>query len=272
MIKLTNNSCKLCFKENCISEYTKNVIICKNCNSIYANSDEHIFPSITSVNNKIKIKVQKKIAKILAESYVEHLKLNECLSIRNMLDIGAGHGMFVELLRKKGIQSEGIESDELTVKNANPHITHKFFDENYPIGKKYDLISINQCLYYFDNQFNIIEKMSKMLQDNGRILISNINPESKFRLEHHIWTEGCKAVLGSQIFQNLERFNLKCQNITSYDDNLFKEYLLHKTGNLSDQKFWRNMILYSLKMKKMIVQNNNGINNFIILQKFDQKT
>jgi hypothetical protein len=79
MVKLTNNSCKLCFEENCISEYTKNVIICKKCNSIYTNSDEHTFPNITSVNNKIKIKVQKKLAKILAESYVEHLKLNECL-------------------------------------------------------------------------------------------------------------------------------------------------------------------------------------------------
>ena len=263
-----NKICKLCCKENCISDYVKNVIICKKCNSIYANLDEDTFPSITSINNKIKVKIQKKLAKILAESYVEYLKLNEGLSITNMLDIGAGHGILVELLRKKGINSEGIESDENTVKNSNSNTTHAFFDKNYSTEQKYDLITINQCLYYFSNQFEIIEKMSKMLKNNGRILISNVNPESIFRLEHRIWTQGCRVVLGSPIFRNLEKFNLKCQNITSYDDNLYKDYFLHKNGKIPDQKFWTNMALYTLKIKKMININENGINNFILLQKF----
>jgi 2-polyprenyl-3-methyl-5-hydroxy-6-metoxy-1,4-benzoquinol methylase len=266
---LINKTCKLCYEENCISEYIKNVTICKKCNSIYSNLDEDTFPSITSINNKIKVKVQKKLAKILAESYVKYLKLNEGLSITTMLDIGAGHGMFVELLRKNGIASDGIESDEYTVKNSNSNITHAFFDKNYSIEQKYDLITINQCLYYFNNQFEIIEKMSKMLNNKGRILISNVNPESIFRLKHHIWTQGCKVVLGSSIFHNLEKFNLKCQNITSYDDNLYKDYFLHKNGKISNLKFWTNMILYTLKIKKMTNINKNGINNFILLQKFN---
>jgi 2-polyprenyl-3-methyl-5-hydroxy-6-metoxy-1,4-benzoquinol methylase len=268
MSNLRNKICKLCYEENCISEYVKNVTICKKCNSIYANLDEGVFPNITSINNSIKVKIQKKLAKILAESYVEYLKLNEGLSITNMLDIGAGHGMLVALLRKKGIKSEGIESDENTVKHSNSNITHAFFDKNYSTEQKYDLITINQCLYYFHNQFEIIEKMSKMLKNNGRILISNVNPESIFRLEHHIWTQGCRVVLGSPIFHNLDKFNLKCQNITSYDDNLYKDYFLHKNGKMHNEKFWTNMILYTLKIKKMINMNKNGINNFILLQKF----
>ena len=80
--------------------------------------------------------------------------------------------------------------------------------------------------------------------------------------------QGCRVVLGSPIFRNLEKFNLKCQNITSYDDNLYKDYFLHKNGKIPDQKFWKNMVLYTLKMKKMVNINENGINNFILLQKF----
>ena len=220
-----NESCKICHEENCLSEYKKNVTLCKKCNSIYTNLEQGTFPSITSLNSTIKIKMQKKISKIIAEAYLEYLRSNGELSFENMLDIGAGYGTFVDLLVKNGIKAEGIESDESTVKNSNSDIMNTFFDQNYETDKKFDLISINQCLYYFDNQFEILEKISNMLNNNGKILISTINPESNFRLKNHIWTQGCKISLGSKIFQNLEKFNLKCQNITAYDDNLYKDFV-----------------------------------------------
>tara|TARA_B110000014_G_C19980133_1_gene507515 strand:+ start:92 stop:889 length:798 start_codon:yes stop_codon:yes gene_type:complete len=264
-----NESCKICHEENCLSEYKKNVILCKKCNSIYTDLEHSTFPSIISLNSTIKIKMQKKISKIIAEAYVEYLKKNIGLSFENMLDIGAGYGTFVDLLVKNGIKAEGIESDESTVKNSNSNIMSTFFDQNYETDKKFDLISINQCLYYFDNQFEILEKISNMLNNNGKILISTINPESNFRLKNHIWTQGCKVSLGSKIFQNLEKFNLKCQNITAYDDNLYKDFFMHENKQMSNHKFWKNTILYILKQKKMVTMNEDGINNFILLQKVD---
>lgn len=265
--RIMKNNCKICHEDNCLEEYKRDVKRCIKCNSIYEDFEHEKFPNITALNNIIKVKMQKKISKIIAEAYVEYIKINGGLNFENMLDIGAGYGTFVELLIKNGIKAEGIESDELTVRNSNFNIVNAFFDENYKIEKKFDLISINQCLYYFNNQFEILEKISNMLNNNGRILISTINPESDFRLKNFIWTQGCKVALGSKIFQNLERFNLKCQNITSYDDNLYKDFFLHKNKQMSKIKFWKNTISYILKRKKMITMDVNGIDSFILLQK-----
>ncbi len=269
MIIQMNENCKVCDRENCVSEYKKDVKQCTECNSIYTNLEEGNFPSITTLDSTIKVKMQKKISKIVAESYFEYLRSNGGLDFENVLDIGAGYGTFVEILQKKGINAEGIESDKSTVSNSNSNITNAFFDENYKIDKKFDLISINQCLYYFHNQFKILEKISNMLKDNGKILISTINPESPFRLENKIWTQGCKVALSSKIFQNLQKFDLRCENITAYDDNLYKEYFLHQHEQTSNQKFWKNTLLYILKRKKIITMNKDGINYFILLQKFN---
>jgi len=263
------NDCNLCYEDNCLEEYKKDVRLCKKCNSIFTDFEHEKFPSITSLDSTIKVKMQKKISKIVAEAYVEYLKTNGGLRFENMLDIGAGYGSFVEILQKKGVNAEGIESDESTVKNSNSNIMNAFFDENYIIEKKFDLIAINQCLYYFHDQFKILEKISNMLNNNGKVLISTINSESTFRLKNKIWTQGCQVVLGTKIFQNLEKFHLKCENITPYDDNLYKDYFLHQHDQNSNQKFWKNTILYLLKRKKMITMNEDGINHFILLQKFD---
>ena len=264
-----NQICRICNKENYLIQYKENVVLCKECKSIYTDLEHGNFPSITSVESTMKVKLQKKISKIVAESYFEYLKSNQVISIENMLDIGAGYGTFVEIMQKNGINAEGIESDEATVKNSNSNITNAFFDESFSYDKKFDLISINQCLYYFNNQFKILEKVSKMLKSNGKILISTINPESTFRLENEIWTQGCRVALGTKIFQNLEKFNLRCEDITTYDDNLYKDYFLHQHEQNSKQGLWKNTILYILKRKKMITIKEDGINYFVLLQKFD---
>ena len=121
------NDCKICHEDNCLEEYKRDVKRCIKCNSIYADFEHEKFPSITSLDNIIKVKMQKKISKIVAEAYVKYLKINGGLDFENMLDIGAGYGTFVELLMKNGIKAEGIESDESTVRNSNPNIVNAFF-------------------------------------------------------------------------------------------------------------------------------------------------
>ena len=132
---------------------------------------------------------------------------------------------------------------------------------------KYDLISINQTLYYFEDSFAILKKISDLLKPNGIVMIATVNTESSFRQEHKIWTQGCKICLGNKIWKNFDKFGLKCVDITSYDDNLYIDFFLNKSNIMSKTRFLKNLVFYVSKIKKLFVVKDNGINNFILLKK-----
>ncbi len=56
-------------------------------------------------------------------------------------------------------------------------------------------------------------------------------------------------------------------DLTSYDDNLYIDFFLRKTGLMSNTKFMRNTLLYISLMKKIVVGKEDGIDNFVLLQK-----
>lgn len=263
--------CKACKQSSDLSYFIekKKVILCSYCKSIYneENIDEKI-PSIVSKESRIKISIQKQFSKLVAESYLKYLESKIDFSFKTAFDIGAGFGSFVQLLNESNIDTVGIESDESTVDNAvTKNITHGVFDENYFSKVNYDFISLNQCLYYFQDSFSILHKITKMLNNNGLLFIATVNPESIFRLTNKIWTQGCKMCLSKQVFELLEQFGLELINVTEYDDNLHIDYFLHRKGELSDAKFWQNVLFYFLKLKNIMSFNSNGINNFILLKK-----
>ena len=260
--------CKICNENNCLETFVKNVTKCTNCGSLYNISAPHEeIPVITSINNILKLSVQKKISKLIAQSYLAYLKKKTKVNFKNALDIGCGLGDFVEELNKIGIKASGIESDANTVKNAKSNVNYGLFDESYDSTTKYDLISINQALYYFEDSFAIIKKISSLLEVNGIILIATVNTESSFRQKHKIWSQGCKICLGNKIWKNFNKFGLKCMDVTSYDDDFYIDFFLHKTDLMSNTKFVRNTLLYLSLMKKMIEVKEDGIDNFVLLQK-----
>ena len=260
--------CKICNENNCLEPFVKNITKCINCESLYDMSIQHEeIPVIASINNNLKLSVQKKISKLIAQSYLVYLKKKIKVDFKNALDIGCGFGDFIEELNKIGVKASGIESDANTVKNAKDNVHYGLFDESYDSAIKYDLISINQALYYFEDSFAIIKKISSLLEINGIILIATVNTASSFRQKHKIWTQGCKICLGNKIWKNFNKFGLKCVDITSYDDDLYINFFLRKTGLMSNTKFMRNTLLYLSLMKKMIVVKEDGIDNFVLLQK-----
>jgi 2-polyprenyl-3-methyl-5-hydroxy-6-metoxy-1,4-benzoquinol methylase len=260
--------CKICNENNCLEAFVKDVIKCTNCGSLYNMSTlyEEI-PVITTINNKLKLSAQKKVSKLIAKSYLSHLKKKTKTDFKNALDIGCGLGDFVEELNKIGIKASGIESDADTVKNAKSNVNYGLFDESYYSTIKYDLISINQTLYYFEDSFAIIKKISSLLEVNGVILVATINAESSFIQKHKLWTQGCKLCLGNKIWKNFDKFGLKCIDLTTYDDNLYIDFFLHKTNLMSNTKFLKNTLLYLSLLKKIITPKEDGINNFVLLQK-----
>lgn len=260
--------CNICKTENCAMDFISDseVMSCTKCKSIFSNNYKGSFPNITS-SSKFKLFFQKRFSQIVAENYMNYLKKNTKLQFKSAFDIGAGYGDFVLELNKLGINAKGIEADKNSIsKKASKKIICGSFNEEFN-GDKFDLISVNQCLYYFDNSFSILKKIEHLLNKNGVIFVVTVNPESSFRIKNKIWTQGCKMCLSKNIFENLEEIGLKCLGITSFNDNFYQDYFLHKTGKLSNFQFWLNALLYVLKLKKIITQSNDGIHNFVLLKK-----
>lgn len=262
--------CKICNHFDCVDYVImdKKVIRCTLCHAMYS-EEASKYPSISDTG-KIKNLIRKRFARLIAENYFSHLKIKTTLQFKTALDVGAGFGSFVEILREHGINAEGIESDEKTVKNSKTNLTLGVFDENYPY-KKYDLISINQCLYYFNDCFSILKKVSELLSNEGILFIATINPESTFRLENKSWTQGFIVVLSEKNFASLSNLGLELVDVTSYDDNLYIDYFLHKNNLLTTKIFFVRTLFYFLKLRKLTTNKQDGINNFYLLRKINNK-
>lgn len=263
------NKCKICNEISALENYVRNSVRCSKCHSIFIkNNNIEQYPSITA-DNKAKLTLEKKFSKLIAESYLKYINSKTGLSFKKGLDIGAGFGHFVDCLNKHGIKTIGIESNnEITDQTSN--LIHANFDENYNSETKYDFIALNQCIYYFPDTFIILKKLSTMLENNGILFITTVNPESSFRLENKILAQGCKMCLSDRIFRNLTNYNLKLEDITSFNDNLYVGYFLHKKGKISHLKFYIDVMCYLLKLKKIVtIKSNDGINNFILLRKIE---
>ncbi len=101
-----------------------------------------------------------------------------------VLDIGAGSCESLLYLKCKNIRATGIEAD------TNVKDIAEYFDLDVYIEslvsfvdreKKYDLIIMNQVIEHFINPIDLVHNLSKLLNPNGRILLSCPNANSLFR-------------------------------------------------------------------------------------------
>ena len=135
--------------------------------------DKDVF---TRLKNK---KGDKRFWKLVSDEYVKYLKLKTDMSFKHVFDVGTYYGTFIKSLTDIGIDAEGIEANQNLVRlGVTDKIKHGYFDTNYKSGKKYDLISLTQMLYYLPDSFSILKKCHEMLTDDGLIFISTINPQS----------------------------------------------------------------------------------------------
>ena len=108
---------------------------------------------------------------------------------KNVLDIGCGGGLISELLAKTNAQVTGIDENIYNIKQAKEHakinllkIDYKnqsldlFFKKN---KKKFDLILCLEVLEHVDNVEKTIEKISKLMNPDGTLILSTINRNLK---------------------------------------------------------------------------------------------
>jgi SAM-dependent methyltransferase len=130
---------KYSFSSRKIPEFMNFLLIkCKNCFLIYA----HDVPSINKIFNLYKKSsyVSTQDANDAANTYFEYLKLY-LLDKEAALEIGAGNGTFLELLKKSGFKKiVGIEPSHSAIKLSNTKIRRNIIKgvfENLKIKKNY---------------------------------------------------------------------------------------------------------------------------------------
>tara|TARA_E500000178_G_scaffold354064_1_gene421828 strand:- start:2315 stop:3124 length:810 start_codon:yes stop_codon:yes gene_type:complete len=120
---------------------------------------------------------------------------------KKLLDIGAGFGIFVFLMKKMGWRVRALEVNHqlcnfISKKLQVRIIKSSILDNKFQKKEKYDLITLNKVLEHFNfiNIKKILKKLKKILETNGKIYIEIPNGEAaskkgfhrqEFFLEHY---------------------------------------------------------------------------------------
>ena len=182
---------------------------------------------------------------------------------KHVLDIGCGGGLISESLAKINAQVTGIDENIYNIKQAKEHakinslkITYKnqsldlFFKKN---KKKFDLILCLEVLEHVDNVEKTIEKISKLMNRDGTLILSTINRNLKSLIFAKIFGEYVLnwIPIGTHQF---EKF-LKPKEITE----------LLKSKKIKIKKI-KGMEFNPIS-NKWLLSNNTNINYFIVGKK-----
>ena len=268
--EILESHCKVCLSKNCIEDLfkEKNCVVCKKCDAIYSvnpivhkkrvNEESEILGDIIK---KMGIKIiSGRYRDIIAEQYIKYLKKKTIFKFNHVLDVGAHFGNLVKKFNENGIAAEGLEaSDEYKKFTVTDKITYGYFDENFLVEKKYDLISFTNMLYYLKNPISTLEYAKKCLTKSGMIFISTYNTNSSiFRQNNKFFEPSYNIVQSRKNFETINDFKLI--DYTTYDSEMITN-AVNKT-NYSD--ILKNY--FKFYFKKSFKENNNGHQAFILLK------
>lgn len=102
-------------------------------------------------------------------------------SVKNYLEIGAGHGLFISNACKS--LNCHVEYDVVDVSETSIKMAHKFIDStninfirtdilNYAPERKYDFITMGEVLEHVESPLQLMNKLSELLHPDGHIFLS----------------------------------------------------------------------------------------------------
>ncbi|OGM08407.1 hypothetical protein A2W13_03800 [Candidatus Woesebacteria bacterium RBG_16_36_11] len=102
----------------------------------------------------------------------------------NLLDVGAGAGLFLNVARKRGWKVYGVEPSSWGVKTAKRKFDieeYNGFFENYKNkSKTFDVITMWDVLEHFSDPIRALKKVKSLLKDDGVLALTTININSWF--------------------------------------------------------------------------------------------
>jgi len=84
----------------------------------------------------------------------------------NILDVGCGEGLFIDIAKKHNIKASGVDSEEF----FHPNIYIRLF-KNYQHKEKYQVITMYHFLEHVANPADALEKASRLLKTDGTLVV-----------------------------------------------------------------------------------------------------
>lgn len=93
----------------------------------------------------------------------------------HVLDVGAGHGWFLEAAVLAGARAEGLEPDEAIAESARARglgVTTGYFPETLPAGSRFDVISFHDVLEHIPDVAGALSACREHLRPKGLLVAS----------------------------------------------------------------------------------------------------
>jgi len=213
---------------------------------------------------------------ILVKGIIENISTNRI----RWFDVGIGDGHYlrkiVNALEEKGFMVEvtGIDIDKKSVKEAQKTfpegkiIQGDFLKED--LGKKFDIFSFNQTIYYFHNRNLVIEKCLKNLAEGGLLLCVCWSEKDKI-FQFHQGVFG-KLTLGSFNSENFKELVSKFVDLEVVYNKLFEgivDFGLWKDSNNLKKNLY---VISRIPASEGISEGNQELAHELIKQQKDRET
>ena len=158
----------------------------------------------------------------MGQELIKQIELKR--EVNNILEIGAGTGLFTEKLLAKFADSHYLLVDisPAMIKKcqhkfaANNQIDYLTADaENMDLDQKFDLIVSNAVIQWFKNLGQTIDKFMSYLKDGGKLYLSTFGADHFQEL-----TDCCNQVLGADFSQDFKSKKTLINNLNNYCSDL----------------------------------------------------
>lgn len=229
--------CEICNGEKFEKKYQLNnyeIVLCKKCKTLFNKTflesedfrknlfEESYYDKIQS--NAFENKLQNYKKDPSSKVYNKYLKIIEkTKKPGKVLDIGCAFGTFLKVADDRKWKVEGVEISKYSSDMIKKHWKFKVFNgdlENFKTKEKYDLITFWDVIEHTRHPRKNLEKVHKLLKDDGYLLITTDNYRS---LIAFIASSIYKFSFGT-IKSPVERFYIP-YNSFYYDDIKFKKLL-----------------------------------------------
>jgi len=216
-------------KKNIVSrnDILLTVLKCKNCNHWWLIKYKDLYSDGTfskdyrgmNAPTEEKITTSENTAIHRFIDYSKYLKKRS-----SILEIGSSFGSFIKLLKMFGIDSNGIEPDPIGKSSENIYGFKQEIVgiEKYKHNKKFNTIFSFHVIEHVDNPHIFIQKIKKLLRENGRLIIEcpSLDIHKYGNLKRTIWEPHRHYYSISSLYWLLKKYYY-VEHIWYRDGNLF---------------------------------------------------
>lgn len=215
----------------------------------------------------------------MKDQFLSHLEeIEHLVSRKNIFDVGAATGYFLNLARNRGWHTAGIEISEYAANLAKSK-GHKVSCGQLPqvkIEDKFDVVTMWDVLEHLDNPEKYLKIINRILvSDNGWLIINTINRESLWakllgsRWQLIVPPEHLFYYSKKSLELLLEQTGFEIERIKSVGKKFSLSYIFKILYRWQNLKIFAKLSLYFNKpfWRKFVIPINLRDNIFIIAKK-----